>query len=95
MSVMHIKPHRTNLGPLFSEGARLLWEAIESRGWTQTKLRSELGIPAGMPATWLFGDRRPGRKWAVRLRDALNIPIDAWDEDPSGEFVPPAAREAA
>jgi transcriptional regulator with XRE-family HTH domain len=86
---------RTTLGRFFNEGARLLWLALEARGWSQADLRRALGVPPGAHSRWLYGDRRPGRQMAQRIYTAVGIPVTAWDEAPTCPFELPAARRAA
>ena len=69
---------RTRLGSLFSEGSRLLRQVIEGRRWSMNEAARQVDATTGMLAQWLFGDRRPGLEWAIKLRDLLGIPVDAW-----------------
>lgn len=92
---MGIPSTRTTLGPRFSEGARLLWEAMEHRGWTQGQLRKELGVTTGRVSRWLYGDLRPPLTVAVSISKKLHIPEEAWMQSPSVDFVVPARRSAA
>jgi len=77
-------------GPKFSRGAQLLSEALEKRGWSQTRLKRELKT-ANAASYWVHGDRRPSLEAALRLRDLLKIPVDAWVEP----AVEAASSEAA
>lgn len=89
---MGIVSTRTELGPHFSEGARLLWVFMESRGMSQGALMRLLGTKAGVIPRWLYGVTRPGLDWAMKVRDALGIAPEEWTRDPTAPFVPPAAR---
>lgn len=70
------KPAR---GRKFNRGAQLLAAALEQRGWSQTRLKNELGTTQAV-SNWLYGDRRPSLEWAVKLRDLLGIPVEAWNQ---------------
>jgi hypothetical protein len=84
---------RTRLGPKFSEGSRLLWVVLDERGWTQTRLRRELGTHPGEVSKILYGDREP-RLDTLIAAEKLGVPLEAWKQPPSVEFIPPAARAA-
>ncbi len=90
---MGIETTRTSLGKRFSEGARLLWVAKTERGWSQGEVRRAIGAKAGVVPRWLYGDTKPSWDWAVRLRDTLGIPLEAWTVPSTVVFIPPAARE--
>lgn len=96
---MSTRPHRVEVGPKFSEGARQLWLALVERNWTQEEARVELGLARGMLSRWLYGERCPGGPMRVRLVERLAIPVGAWDVAPKGGAVlPPAvmrSRKAA
>lgn len=91
---MAIASTRTTLGPQFSEGARLLWAAMESRGWSQGQVAKAIDAKGGVVPRWLYGDIRPGWDWAKILRDTFCIPLEAWTLEATEPFIPPAAREA-
>ena len=86
---------RTTLGEQFNEGARLLWLALDERGWSQGDLRRKLTskddkmLRPGAISRWLFGDHRPSLPLAIQLRDLIGIPVEAWNEEPSQSFTPP------
>ena len=82
---------RTTLGDHFSEGARLLWAALTSRGWSQHDLCRALDMKPGTQSRWLYGDQRPGLVVAVKLHDLLAIPVETWNQAPKQPFQPPAA----
>lgn len=92
---MGIPTTRTKLGPHFSEGARLLWEAMEAREWTQGQLRKELGASYGRVSRWLYGDIRLNLAVAVTISEKFEIPVEAWTQKPTAEFIVPAARPVA
>lgn len=88
---------RTDLGPLFCEGARLLWLALEQRGLNQTEAARllvdaarKIRCDGGMLGRWLYGDRKPGRLLASRILEIFGVPIEAWDRRPKKAFAPPA-----
>jgi len=87
--------YRTRLGSLFSEGARLLWLALADRKLSQADAERLLGSPQGQLSKWLYGERRPGLKWAVLIQAQFDIPPETWRLAPSRKFVPPAAQVAA
>lgn len=85
---------RTTLGPRFSEGARLLWDAMSRLSLSQWGLTRLLGTKPGVVSRWLYGDTRPGWDWANKILSACDVPLDAWTKPSSVRFVPPAARKA-
>ncbi len=87
------KLFRTNLGPLFSEGARRLWLAMRERGWSRPRLEDELDTGGGTLPKILYGDRGVGRKLANKIHEKLGIAQAAWDQKPLEEFIPPAGEE--
>jgi len=93
MGGMNRKAYRTELGPKFSEGSRLLWEAMEQNGLTLEDVTRRLNAKRGMAAHWAYGDIGPSARWAWALWEAYKIPIPAWNQAPTELFVPPAARE--
>jgi transcriptional regulator with XRE-family HTH domain len=90
---------RDKFGPHFSEGARLCWLALASRGWNQERLRLKTRAHKGELSRVLFRDRRPSLLLAERIQRVLGIPMPAWASKPTVEFAPPprsaAAAEAA
>ena len=84
---------RPEKGKYFSDGARLMWLAIEARGWSQTELAAKLGTSSGQVSQWLYGGRRASLKWAVQMRDVLDIPLGAWNQAAPEGFEFPAPRE--
>lgn len=92
---MAIPTTRRALGPHFSEGARLLWLAMESRGWTQGQLRKELDVASGRVSRWLYGDLRPSLTIAIVVAAKLGIPAETWTQAPREPFIVPAARSHA
>lgn len=87
------RTYRRHLGASFNEGARLMWMGLERTGMTQAELQRAMKIGAGLVSRWLYGDRKPGRSAANKLRDVLAIPTSAWDQPPTKPFTPPAAAE--
>lgn len=85
---------RSSLGPHFSEGARLLWLALERLGLNQTEAEARARSAKGSINRLLYGERRPGLDMALRLEEAFGIPPGAWNEPPSEPFAPPAAKVA-
>ena len=83
--------NRCDVSVGFSEGARLLWEILSDRDWSQGQMAEHLGD--GRPALnhWLYGDRRPGLRARMLLQKSLRIKWQAWDQPPSKPFSTPAA----
>lgn len=97
------KGHRTELGPYFSEGARLAWLALDKRGWSQADLQrrlkgrarpdgTSLPLRPGVVSRWLYGDRRPSTDALVQLEHVLGVPVTAWLRPPLRKFSPPHAE---
>lgn len=90
-----MRNHRTHLGKRFSEGARLLWCAMDAKRIGVADAARELGCGRGSLANILYGERRPGIEAAKGFHDAFGVPIESWIEAPREPFIPPAARTAA
>ena len=60
---------------------------MRERGWSMGKLADHLHTQTGMVSKYLFGDVRPKWEWAAKLRDALNIPLESWSQEPSEPIV--------
>lgn len=88
-----IASSRTELGPHFSEGARLLWNAKENQSLSHGGIARLIGATGGVVPRWLYGDTRPSWNWASKLFVTFGIPLVAWTEPPSRPFTLPAARE--
>ena len=86
--------YRMTLGPHFSEGARLLWAAIQERRLSQADVRVRVGVQPGTVTRWLYGDKIPSLESAMAIEDAFGIAARRWLEGPAAVFVPPAARVA-
>lgn len=71
---------RRDLGPASSAALPILWAALNERGWTDSRLASELEVANGTAARLLYGDRAPGRALALRLFRRLHVPLESWDE---------------
>ena len=87
------RTYRTDLGPLFSEGARLVWVAVEREGGV-APVRKRLGFDVGEMSRLMYGDRRANLQQANRCLEVLDVPTTAWEQAPSEPFEPPAARAA-
>jgi len=79
------------LGPRFSEGARLLWVAMRRAGLSQESLRSELGCAKGVIGRWLRGDRLPDGTFRGKLFKQFGIRPQLWEHGPSRPFSCDAA----
>lgn len=82
------------LGPKFSEGARLLWLELLKTKYSIREAEREWGMSRGLLHRLLYGHQRAGRVVALRLFGMFSIPVETWDRTPIREFVPPA-RSAA
>jgi hypothetical protein len=88
---MAIETTRIALGPRFNEGARLLWQVLLERQWSQGDMARAIGAKPGVVPRWLYGDTRPSWEWAARLLDVCGIPLAAQTSAPTIAFVLPAA----
>lgn len=77
------------MGGEFSEGARRLWKAVADIG-SATKVAEKAGASPSALARWLYGDRRPGLEWALKLEVAFGIPPRCWQEESKRPFDLPA-----
>lgn len=88
---------RTRLGPVFSEGARLAWLALASRGWSPADLAGKLRTDEDRPVErgtvhgWLYGDRSPTIFYLAQIETLLGIASALWAQEPSVEFAFPEA----
>ncbi len=85
---------RVEVGPRFSEGARLLWRVLKAKGWSQGDIRDDLEAPAGVVHRWLYGDHRPSLTWCLALEKRYGIPASAWVQKPTRPFSFPAVAAA-
>lgn len=90
-----MKQSRTHLGPKFSEGARLLWEAKVSQQLSIEELRRRIKASSGMVNLWLYGDKRPGLTYAHRLYVEFGIAVTLWTQKPTATLVLPVSQEAS
>src|ERR1051325_4371784 len=86
------KTLRSELGEHFNEGALRMWSLLETNGWGFQELTTRLGCATGLVTRWLYGDQRPGRAWSNKIETVFGVPHNAWDQEASVSFVPPAAR---
>jgi hypothetical protein len=90
-SLLRLKT-RILLGPLFSEGARLLW-AIASLRFKGRIAHLADAVPALDASTvhlHLHGDKRPENATRAAYFAAFGVPKAAWDRPPSEPFRLPA-----
>jgi transcriptional regulator with XRE-family HTH domain len=66
-----------------NEGSRLLDVAMKSQRLSQADVEQRCKLGGGMTSRYLAGERLPDRVRAIALRDAFEIPIEAWDEKPA------------
>lgn len=86
---------RPTLGKYFSEGARLLWSAIDRLGWSQAELAEKLETSSGQVSQWLYGGRRPSLPWALKIEKLVEIDVATWHQEPSVSFTPPGRDESS
>lgn len=79
----------------FSEGARLLWLAMERDGLSQEATRLKVGVAGGQLGRWLRGERLPAGPFRGALFRLFSIDPSAWDVPPSEPFKFPAHSSAA
>jgi transcriptional regulator with XRE-family HTH domain len=65
-------------------GQQLLAGWFDASGRTQQDLARMLGVGQTLVSTWVVGRSVPGLANALRLRDVLEIPVDAWLAPPVG-----------
>lgn len=88
--------HRTDLGPNFSEAARLWWLALENEETTAAQAERRLEARRGMASGWLYGDRLPSVPWAARIHEIWPAVLpELWAQPAAKPFEPPAARAEA
>lgn len=87
----HFPPRRTELGPVFSEGARQLWMYLRRERLTVRQLAALIGKP--QPTIWrlLHGERRASREIAATIAKLGIAEVSAWDLPPARAFHLPAA----
>lgn len=81
----------TKLGPVVSEGSRLLWLSLHRRELTLTAASTALHCTRQLVGRWLRGEQRPGGVARASLFDHFGIQPNAWDRPPSRDFSLEAA----
>lgn len=81
---------RRNLGPYFSEGARLLWGVMRRKDFDQAELARRLGKDRATVSRWIYGDRRPRIDAMIEIQRKFGVAADTWGRKPTQEFQPPA-----
>lgn len=84
---------RKELGPLFSEGARLVWVAFEERKLIPAEAAKLLGWRRGTFSRVVWGDRMPGIALIKDARRVFGVPPELWGEPLREPFIPPLLRE--
>lgn len=87
-------PRRTELGDHFTEGARLLWAAMEKAKMTQAAARRSCGAHGGEMSRTLYGAKAARLKVVLWANRTFGIPVEAWAKKPARPFTPPAAKAA-
>lgn len=85
--------YRRAVGPRFNEGARLLWAALASKGDSIRAIETKAGASVGSSTKWLYGDVKPMTAARFEIQKIWGVPAEAWDQEPTEAFVPPALRE--
>ena len=83
-----------DLGPKFSEGARLLWLRSRNLGHSPETIRQVIGCTNGVVNRWLYGERGIELALAVRVEDAYGIPVRAWLMKPTKPFRLPCSERS-
>jgi hypothetical protein len=85
---------RSRLGPLWSEGARLLWGVYEQRYDSFSEMADDIGCPRASLHRWMYGERRPGLRWAVKIQGLYKIRPAQFFAAATAAFAPPHAEGA-
>ena len=90
-----VKNTRTELGPLFSEAARIIWTTYIIRDGLSINFVAKrlIGVSSGRLTSWLYGDQLPSLRKAIDMEDMLGIEPRLWLETPVRRFTPPAAKK--
>ena len=72
------EPNKGNGKGKTRDGAELLLAAIASRGWTQLRAASEIGVSTTTMSRWLSKKRVPDRKHMAILREKFGIRPQVW-----------------
>lgn len=87
---------RITVGPLFSEGARLLWGLLDGKTVASVgDIAARVGLDASAVQLHLYGDRRPIGATQDAYTTALLIPPATWTMPPTEPFVLPALAAMA
>ena len=98
-----IQHSRVKLGTRFSEGARLAWKAMAERDLEPAAFRRQLRRAPGStpnavtPSRFyrlLYGDSPIDAWFGEQFRQLLGVPVEAWFQDPTEPFIPPALAAA-
>ena len=82
--------HRTQLGPHFSEGARLLFLRVLKSSFRD--VGQDLGVDHSVVYRWAYGDSLPSAKHLNSIATRYRVKAGAWSAAPKESFIPPAAR---
>lgn len=74
------------MGEQLSAAVPKLWKAMDAKRWSQGDLAEALGTTSSVVNRWLHGDRKPGRKYADRIEELLEIDVALWDAPPPPSF---------
>lgn len=85
-----------DLGPKFSEGARLLWIAVQRERLTLVALAKEVGRGQGTVSRWMHGIRIPDEDSRRELHRRFGVPsdIEMWRRKPTQKFHIPRSRQS-
>lgn len=88
--------YRQHLGEHFSEGARLLWKALDREHLSFQQAATKLACDKGTLSRWLYGDVVLDLVSAARVKEEWpEILPELWTAKPKRPFAPPAARAEA
>lgn len=80
--------YRQHLGTEASAALPMVWAEMRRRNWKPADLGRAVQEDGGKIARMLYGDRKPGRSFSVKLRDVLGTPIEAWDQPLPAGWLP-------
>lgn len=74
------------LGENVSLGSERIFDHLKRTGESQTDLARRVRYDSSLITVWMRGDQRPSLEAAIRLRDELDIDVDAWMKPASPKF---------
>jgi transcriptional regulator with XRE-family HTH domain len=80
---------RNTLGDRRSAALPALWAILRERSWSLADLARETEIDPATIARIAYGDRKPGRSFALKLL-AIGVDQALWDEPCAADYAPHA-----